>query len=139
MGTAVMIGLMVASTAAEAEEQSQAASSRDAALTEQSKNTQLQYLQKSNSRLSQMQTLLGQQEAMQSTSGLSMGSASFNAIQRSTFDISQKHQANLTAEEKAKQGIISAQKANLNNSLFAQLFGDVGSLAGGVSKAKGGS
>ena len=136
MGSGVLFAIEVGATVAAAGEQAEATSRQEKALDEQSKNTQLQYLQKSNSRLSQLTTILGQQEAIETTKGVSLGSASFNAIQRQTFNISQKRQTNLNLEEKANQAAIASKKQNLESSLFASLFGDVAGAASAGSAIK---
>jgi|2_EtaG_2_1085320.scaffolds.fasta_scaffold41576_2 hypothetical protein len=129
MGVGALIGLTIAVSAAKGVEQAVSVSREKDALDEQSKNSQLQYLQKSNSRLSQLQNLLAKQQAVETTTGLNLGSASFNAIARSTVNISQKEQKNLDIEETSKQAAISSAKSNLDKSLFSQLFGDVAGAA----------
>jgi len=124
----LMIAAMIASLA-KGIMQIGSAGAQEGALREQSRNDELQYLQQSNSRLFQLQSLLSTQTATESARGVGLGSPSFEAIQSQSVRISGKQQRNLDTEEAARQHILQTQRSNVKSTLFAQLFGDVGTTA----------
>ncbi len=117
------VGSLVVTTAGSFIERQNAADIQSAQLDEEGRTSRLQYLQKSNSRLNQLQNILSKQTAIETTRGVSLGSASFGAIQKKTFITGEKQQATLSLDERIKQQQIVQQKAQLQDSLFAQLFG----------------
>lgn len=135
-GEEVIAGVMVASEMVKGYEQYQGARSQTVVLDQQSQMQQLQYLQKSNSRLDQIEKLLDTQEAVETTKGVSLSSPSFLAIQRNTLNTGAKELENLKTEEQLRKENIENKRRNINNSLFASIFGDVSDAAGKASALK---
>lgn len=109
--------------------QMKAADEQSAALDLQAKEQKLQYQQKTLSNLDVMEKVLDAQTAAMTTRGVAFSSPSFNAIQRATLNIGAKKQQNLDTEQSLGEANIEAEKANVKNTLFAQLFGDVSDVA----------
>jgi hypothetical protein len=109
--------------------ESNAAKEQKKALELESKESELQYQQKLLANYDTMQKVLDAQLAQASARGVSLASPSFNAIQRQTFNVGAKQARNLQLEESISQANIEAEKYNVKQSLHAQLFGDVATLA----------
>lgn len=122
MGYAAL-AIMAVSMVASASEQSAAADSETASLDLQSKQDTLQYQQKSLNNYDVMNKVLDAQTAQQTVTGTAMGSASSNAIQRSTFNTGASSQRNITLENDINQQNIKNEKSSVNSSLWASLFG----------------
>lgn len=129
MGIETLVAIAAVSTIAEGVAQSQAASATKEGLDLQNKEFQLQYLQKQNKTLSNMDTLLQHQTAQMTVRGTGFDSASFNAIQRDTINTGSKELANESAERQIQQSNIDAKKQATNATLFSQLFGEAAGLA----------
>lgn len=129
VAAAVMAGVSVASELGKAVAQKNAADSKTAALDLQGKELMLQTEQKSLSNYDVMEKVLDAQIAHQTTTGTTLGSPSFNAIQRETFNIGGRRQSNIDIEGDIAQENIKLEKDNVRNTLFAQLFGDVSETA----------
>lgn len=106
-----------------------AADQKNEALDLQAKEQKLQYQQKTLGNLDVMEKVLDAQTAAMTTRGVAFSSPSFNAIQRATLNIGAKKQQNLESEQSLAEANIEAEKANVKNTLFAQLFGDASELA----------
>lgn len=98
-------------------------------LKTQSKEQQLAYQEKSLNNLDAVQHMFDAQVAWQSVSGSAMSSPTFNAIQRNTANMGARKQRNLDIEESIIQSNIKAEKSNVRNTLYSQLFGDTLNLA----------
>lgn len=126
MSAAIIAGL---SLVGEGFEQSQAAEAKEEALTLQGKELELQTSQKTLANYDIMQKTLEAQIAHMTTTGLAFSSPSFNAIQRNTLNEGAKNQANIDIEGDISQANIEFEKANVNKTLWAQLFGDTAQAA----------
>lgn len=89
----------------------------------------LAHQQKTLANFDTMEKLLQHQVAQATVRGVGLGSPSLEAIQRNTVNIAAKEQSNLDIEENIFEQNIATEKANVNNTLFAELFGDVASTA----------
>ncbi|HEY2567216.1 MAG TPA: hypothetical protein VGH95_05895 [Candidatus Aquirickettsiella sp.] len=114
--------------------QVQAAEGKEKQLDLQAKQNELQYQQKTLSNLDNLNKVIQHQTAQMTTRGVAFSSPSFNAVQRDTENIAAKQQKNLDIEKSLSDNLIDIEKRNVRNSLYSQLFGDVGSL--GLSFAK---
>jgi hypothetical protein len=125
----VLAGVAVASKAGQMEMEYQASKQKEAALDLQAKQQTLAYQQKTLSNYDVMEKVLDSQTAAMTTRGVAFSSPSFNAIQRATYNVGAKRQKNIDIEEDLAQSNIDLEKENVRNTLYAQLFGDVSSLA----------
>lgn len=116
-GTTVLKGYFQAS----AEEEQQKA--LDFQLQEQ----HLQYQQKRLQNYDLAERVLSTQKAQAAARGVSLGSSSFNAIQRNAFNSSAREAGNLDTEEDILTKYNKSEKSNVRNTLYAQLFGDAAS------------
>ena len=109
--------------------ESSAAKERAKALELHANQMKLQTQQKTLANYDKIQRVLEAQEAAMTVRGVAFSSPSFNAIQRATFNIGAKEQKNIDIEGEISQANIATEKANVQNTLYAQLFGDVASIA----------
>lgn len=100
-------------------------------LNTESKQQTISYQQKTLANYDSLQKLTDAQTAEASTRGFTLGSASFNAIQRASVNTASKTQKNLDINEDIVQQNITAEKKNVADTLFSQLFGDAVGLAQG--------
>lgn len=134
----VMAGVAVGSKIGQMEMENKAANAKEAALDLQSKQQTVAYQQKTLSNYDVMEKVLDAQTAAQTVKGTAFSSPSFNAIQRNTVNIGAKRQKNLDIEHNLAEENIEIEKQNVKDTLYAQLFGDVSSLAmSGLSFASG--
>lgn len=122
-------------TAGKVASQNAAAESAEASLDVKANQQTLEYQQKTLSNYDVMEKVLDAQTAAMTTRGTAFSSPSFNAIQRSTFNIGSKNQKNLDIENTIAEANISAEKENVKNTLHAQLFGDISDFALGTLSA----
>lgn len=106
------------------------AASKREALDLQGKQLQLETQQKTLQNYDLMEKTLDAQTAHMTTTGLAFSSPSYNAIERNTINIGAKRQKNIDIEGEITQRNIEIEKENVNNTLYAQLFGDVAQAAG---------
>lgn len=106
------------------------ASSKREALDLQAKQLQLETQQKTLQNYDLMEKTLDAQAAHMTTTGLAFSSPSYNAIERNTINIGAKRQKNIDIEGEVSQQNIKTEKENVNNTLYAELFGDVAQVAG---------
>lgn len=137
MGVEVALLCVVAvATVAEGVEQYSAAQSQDEALDLQSQQQTIAYQDKTLSNYDAMEKVLQAQEAQMTVRGTAFSSPSFNAIQRDTENTGARNQRNLDTEESIAQMNIQIEKQNVNDTLWAQLFGDAGNMSkSGMSAA----
>lgn len=106
-----------------------AANQKTQALELQQKQSALQTQQKTLSNYDVMEKTIAAQIAHQSQTGTAFSSPSFNAIQRNTVNIGARTAANTELEGKITQANAESEKANVRNTLFAQLFGNASNVA----------
>lgn len=106
-----------------------AANARTKVLESQALQNQVQTQQKTLENYDQILKVLDAQKALMTTRGVAFSSPSFNAIQRATLNIGSKKQKNIDIEGELVHENIKAEKRNVRNTLFAQLFGDVSQAA----------
>jgi hypothetical protein len=106
-----------------------AASEKTRALNLQQQQAALQTKQKTLSNLDVMEKTIDAQIAHQTTTGTAFSSPSFNAIQRNTLNIGARAEKNIELEGSFTAANIDAEKANVRNTLFAQLFGTAANTA----------
>ena len=131
-------GLIVVSLVArgaQAISQSAAAEEKLASLDLMHEENVLRHQQKTLSNFDTTQKVLDAQIAQATVRGVGLGSSSLEAIQRNTFNISSRRQSNLDIEESILDKNLLAEKENVKNTLFAELFGDVASGAADFFKA----
>lgn len=95
----------------------------------------LAHQQKTLANFDTMQKVLNSQIAQATTRGVGLGSSSLEAIQRNTLNIGAKRQGNLDIEESIFENNITAEKSNVKNTLFAELFGDAAGAASDFATA----
>ena len=110
-----------------------AAHQKEEELNLQAKQMQLQTQQKTLANYDVMEKVLDAQAARMTISGAAFSSPSYNAIQRNTLNIGAKKQRNTELEGELEQENISAEKTNVRNTLYAQLFGDTAQAAMSVA------
>lgn len=131
-----LLAVTAAATTAEAYEQYNAAQSQSEALDLQSQQQTIAYQDKTLSNYDAMEKVLQAQEAQMTVRGTAFSSPSFNAIQRDTENTGARNQRNLDTEESIAQMNIQIEKQNVNDTLWAQLFGDAGNMSkSGMSAA----
>lgn len=123
--TAIFVAATVAASAAEVS----AASEKTRALNLQQQQLALQTKQKTLSNYDVMEKTLESQIAHQTVSGTALSSPSFNAIERNTLNIGARAGKNIETEGDIAQSNIESEKANVRDTLFAQLFGNVANTA----------
>lgn len=97
----------------------------------------LQHQQKTLANYDAMQNLLDTQEAQLTTRGVKSSSPSFGAIQRNTINIGAKEQKNLDIEESLTDYNLRTEKKNVNDQLFASIFGDVANFGESAASLAG--
>ncbi len=130
----VIAGVGAAGKAVGAMYKMDAADSAIEGLEMQSRQQTLHYQQKTLNNYDITQKVLDRQIAQATVKGVGMGSASLNAIQRNTLNISAKEGMNLDIEEALGKSNIDIEKANVRRSLASSLFGDI--FETGMSFAK---
>ncbi len=90
----------------------------------QRKEQELQYQQKTLANYDMTKKILDTQLAQASTRGISLSSPSLEAIQRDTLNVSSQRQKNLDTEQSILERNARIEKENVQNTLFAELFGD---------------
>lgn len=125
----VMAGISVVSTIGQSVAQMQAAEQQEKALELQAQQAQLQTQQRTLSNYDVMEKVLAAQMAHMTVTGTDFSSPSFNAIQRETLNIASRKQKNIDIEGELSAENIKIEKENVKNTLYAQLFGNVASLA----------
>lgn len=112
------------------------ADSKKEVLNLQSKQNEIQYNQKRLQTLNTLDTVVQHQQAQMTVRGTSFNSASFNAIQRNTENISSEELSNQNMQKSLFDRNIQVEKNKVNQTLFAQLFGDAmtaAEMAAGVA------
>lgn len=130
----VLGGVAIAGEIGQADYQSKAAASKQAALDLQGKEIKLQAQQKTLANYDIMEKTIDAQTAHMSTTGQAFASPSYNAIQRNTLNIGAKKAANEAIEGSISEQNVKLEKQNVNSELYSQLFGDV---AGAAKSAAG--
>ena len=102
----------------------QAAEEKQKALALQGKELELQTAQKTLANYDVMQKTLEAQIAHQTITGTAFSSPSFNAIERNTLNTGAKNQANVEIEGDISKANNLFESQNVNNTLWAQLFGN---------------
>lgn len=125
IATVVYVAAAVAASAAEIS----AASEKTRALNRQQQAAALQTKQKTLSNYDVMEKTIDAQIAHEAVNGTAFSSPSFNAIQRNTLNIGARSQANIETEGDIAESNFEAEKANVRDTLFAQLFGNVANTA----------
>ncbi len=120
-----LVSIAGIATAAKMTTEAAAASEKEKALALQAKEQQLAFQQKSLTNYDLVQKTLDAQEAAMTVRGVGLDSPSFNAIQRQTINIGAKEAANTKIEKSIAESNLETEKANVKNSLFASIFGDV--------------
>lgn len=105
--------------------QIQAAKAQENQLDLQAKQNELQYQQQTLSNLDSLDKVIQHQTAQMTTRGVAFSSPSFNAIQRDTENIAARQQSNLDIQKRILDANVDIEKANVRNTLYGQLFGDV--------------
>ena len=100
------------------------AESKKEALNLQSKQNEIQYNQKRLQTLNILDNVIQHQQAQTTVRGTSFNSASFNAIQRNTENIASEELSNQNMQKSLFDRNIQVEKNKVNQTLFAQLFGD---------------
>jgi len=132
METAVLVVAAV-SAAGEAYAQTKAAGLKEKALDIQAKQSEVQTQQKTLENYSVMQKVLDAQEAHMTTTGTAFSSPSFNAIQRNTVNIGSRKGKNLAIEGELEQYNAKVEKQMVQDTLYAQLFGDVAQATSSIA------
>jgi translation elongation factor P/translation initiation factor 5A len=121
--------LAVGAKTGESYEESQAASEKSRALDIQGKEIRLSTEQKTLANYDAMEKVLQAQIAHMTTTGLAFSSPSFNAIQRATYNTAAKSAKNIELMGDIQEENTRIEKENVENTLYAQLFGNVASTA----------
>jgi hypothetical protein len=125
----VLGGVIVGAEVFKGEEQVKAANAEEHALDLQAKETELQTQQKTLQNYSVMEKVIAAQTAHMTTTGAAFSSPSYNAIQRNTLNIGAKQERNTEIEGGLEEENINIEKENVQNKLYAELFGDVSDTA----------
>jgi len=125
----VMGGIFVASEVGKSDEEVKAANAEEKALDLQAKQTAIQTQQKTLSNYDVLQKVLDAQIAHETITGTAFSSPSFNAIQRATYNVGAKREANTELEGDLEQENIEIEKKNVRSKLYAQLFGNAAETA----------
>src|SRR5271156_4928125 len=125
----VMGGIFVASEVGKSDEEVKAANAEEKALDLQAKQTAIQTQQKTLSNYDVLQKVLDAQIAHETITGTAFSSPSFNAIQRATYNVGAKREANSELEGDLEQENIEIEKKNVRSKLYAQLFGNAAETA----------
>lgn len=95
----------------------------------------LAHQQKTLANFETMQKVLDSQVAQATTRGIGLGSSSLEAIQRNTVNVAAKNQSNLDVEEDIFKRNVENEKSNVKSTLYAELFGDVSTVASDFATA----
>jgi hypothetical protein len=131
----VMASVAAGATVGKAAFEVEAANDKISAIDLQSKEIKLQSQQKTLANYDAMEKVIQAQQAHMTTTGTAFSSPSYNAIQRNTLNIGAKKGRNLETEEALEMENLEIEKRNVRNTLYAQLFGDVASLATSAASA----
>lgn len=101
------------------------------ALALQHEQQMIQYQQKTISNYDSLQKVLQAEEAEATVRGVSLSSPSLGAIARNQMNTSAKTQQNLDIEKSIQDENYENEKSNVQDTLFAKLFGDVTTAAEG--------
>lgn len=104
------------------------------AIDRQAKVTQLQYLQKSIANYDSLDKLIASQKAMASVRGYTTDSASFNAIQRETFNAGGRMQQNLNTEKAIADLNAETERQKVRDKFQGEIFGDIAGAASSAFK-----
>ena len=129
MFLAIAAGIGVAANIAGMYETTLAEQAQIEQINIQAKQKELQLTQKKASVYDNTQKVLNRQVAQATTRGIGMNSPSFNAIQRSTLNMSSKEFNNINTESELTEYSASAEKENARNTAHAKLFGATASMA----------
>lgn len=111
-----------------------ASESQTRALALQHEQELIQYQQKTISNYDSLQKVLQAEEAEATVRGVSLSSPSLGAVARNQMNISAKTQGNLDTQKSIQDENYENEKDNVQDTLFAKLFGDVSSAAEGFFK-----
>ncbi len=125
MGAAAIAVVAAAGLVGEGVMQIQAAESKKEALDLKSKQNEIQYNQKKLQTLNMLDTVIQHQQAQMTVRGTGFSSSSFNAIQRNTENIASEELSNQSIQKSLFDKNIKVEKNKVNQTLFAQLFGDI--------------
>jgi hypothetical protein len=124
-----LAAVSVASSIGRAKAEKEAADANISAINQQSQLLTLSYQEKNIQNLEMTEKILQRQAVQLSTRGVSFASPSFNAIQRETIHLAGRKESNLKVEEDLAKAGLQTEKANVKNTLHAQLFGEATNLA----------
>jgi hypothetical protein len=131
-----MLVLSVAARVGESVMEMSAADQKLASLNMAKDESIVKHQQKTLANFDTTQKILDSQIASATTRGVGLGSSSLEAIQRHTFNIGAKKQQNLDTEQDLIQENIAAEKSNVRDTLFSELFGNAASTASDFSSVK---
>jgi transcriptional regulator with PAS, ATPase and Fis domain len=139
MGTFAMVAGAISATSSvlKMSAQMQAAEQQQNALEMQQKQRDLRYSQERLNVYDQVGKTLKHQTAQATVKGLAASSPSFNAIQRQTMNIGSTKFQNLETEKEMSEYNTKMEQENVKNTLWAQMFGDVGGMVSSFSQLKG--
>lgn len=139
MGTFAMVAGAISATSSvlKMSAQMQAAQQQQEALEMQQKQRDLRYSQERLNVYDQVSKTLKHQTAQATVKGLAASSPSFNAIQRQTMNIGSTKFQNLETEKEMSEYNTRMEQENVKNTLWAQMFGDVGGMAMSFAQLKG--
>ena len=106
------------------------------ALSLQEKETTVQYQQKTLANYNRMQQYLSAQTAEAVTRGVGFNSASFNAIQRNTVNVTAREQKNLDVDYQIAKSTFAAKREAANEQFWGGTTSDilnVGSMVAGYT------
>lgn len=119
-----LAAVSIAGSLGRAKAEKQAAEANISAINQQSQLLTLSYQEKNIQNLEMTEKILQRQAAQLSTRGVSFASPSFDAIQRETIHLAGRKATNLQVEEDLAKAGLQIEKANVKNTLHAQLFGE---------------
>lgn len=108
-------------------QKSSAADARIEQLKLESQQSSLKRTQESISNYDILERTIATQTAQSTTRGVAMGSPSLEAIQVNSINKIAKEEKNLDLEESLFKNQLKIEKANVKQSLYSSLFGDVAS------------
>lgn len=120
----IIFAALAGTTALKAYFQTSAAEQQEQAIENEMQQQHLQYQEKRLQNYDLAQRVLSTQTAQATARGVSLSSPSFNAIQRNAFNASSREASNLEVEDDLLTRYRKAEKSNVRNTLYAQLFGD---------------
>ena len=139
MGTFAIAAAAISatSTVLKMESQFAAAESQQKAIEMQQKQRELQLSQERLNVYSAVGKTISHQEAQASVKGVAMSSPSLNAIQRQTMNIGSEKFQNIETEKEMSEYNAKTEQENEQNTLWAQMFGNVGGSAMSFAQLKG--